>query len=67
MLDQAKINESLKIPFGGNYVKHAIVDENEGIVKALNELKKNENKGFILVKNSKNNYIGKIFLSDMVK
>jgi hypothetical protein len=59
MLDQAKSKDMLDIPFGSNIVQHTIIKESEISTKATTELKKEENLGFILIKNDNGNYIGK--------
>jgi len=66
MLNEAKKGSDFKIEFEDYAKKHVVFEENEDAIKGLKELKKVENKGFVLIKNKEGNYVGKILLADLI-
>jgi predicted transcriptional regulator len=67
MIEEVKRCSSLDIKFKDYAKKHITLKESEDAVKGLEELKKIENKGFILITNDAGNYVGKLSLSTITK
>jgi len=66
MIKEANKDINSKIKFKYFVKKHKVLLDSDDYANGLRELKKKENKGFILIKNKEENYVGKLLLDKII-